>query len=98
MKNFNEWLAVKITSVVSTMYCAYFFAFLAILGFPYGASTLIPYIQWLSQTFIQLTMLSVIMVGQELLQKNHTKHHKDMEDVHRKLDKALKKKFYGLQD
>ncbi len=76
MKRFNEWLALKITSAVSTMYCAYLFAILAVFGFPYGALGLAPYVQWLSQTFIQLTMLSVIMVGQELLNKQQKEHHK----------------------
>lgn len=89
---FNNWLALKITKTVSTMYCAYFFAILAIIGFPYGSEAIKDYIQWLSQTFIQLTMLSIIMVGQELLTQHHKKHTKHLEDIHKKLDRLLKAK------
>lgn len=92
MKNFNEWLALKLTKLVSSMWCAYFFAVLAIIGFPYGSTNLHDYVSWLSQTFIQLVMLSVIMVGQELMTQHHDKHAKRTEDMHRKLDRLLKKK------
>jgi len=74
VRRVNEWLAVKITDLVGTMWCAYVFVALAIVGFPYGSSQLPDYVQWLSQTFIQLVMLSVIMVGQQLIadrQQNH---------------------------
>ena len=66
---FNKRLAILLTRSVGTMVCAYIFAVIAILGFP-----LLPFgplatqmVQWTSQTFIQLTMLSVIMVGQAVL-------------------------------
>ena len=36
---------------------------------PSGPADLLPLIEWLSQTFIQLVMLSVIMVGQNILAK-----------------------------
>ncbi len=81
MKRFNEWLAVKITEGVATMWAAYAFAVLAIFGFPYGASTVVPYVQWLSQTFIQLTMLSIIMVGQGIMTQHHKKH-STKQDLH----------------
>jgi hypothetical protein len=65
--NFNSWLAVKITSVVGTMWCAYAFALLALLSFPQaihaGTSALIA---WIAQTFLQLVLLSIIMVGQKV--------------------------------
>jgi len=52
------------------MWCAYAFAVLAILVLPQaiqgGTLTLV---QWVSQTFIQLVMLSVIMVGQNILSR-----------------------------
>lgn len=69
--SFNQQLAVALTRIVGTMACAYVFALLALFGFPALASVLNPqiatYVQWTSQTFIQLTMLSVIMVGQAIL-------------------------------
>ena len=65
--DFNNWLAVKITNVVGTMWCAYAFAILALISLPAaiqaGTSTLI---QWIAQTFLQLVLLSIIMVGQKV--------------------------------
>jgi hypothetical protein len=65
--NFNSWLAVKITSIVGTMWCAYAFAVLALISLPgaihSGTSALI---SWIAQTFLQLVLLSIIMVGQKV--------------------------------
>lgn len=64
----NDKLALILTKTVGTMWCAYFFAILALLVLPDALrSGLLTTIQWLSQTFIQLVMLSVIMVGQNIL-------------------------------
>ena len=64
---FNNWLAVKITNVVGTMWCAYAFTIIALISLPEaiqgGRSTLIP---WIAQTFLQLVLLSIIMVGQKV--------------------------------
>lgn len=61
----NTWLALKITNVVGTMWCAYAFAALALVSLPTaikdGTATLI---SWIAQTFLQLVLLSIIMVGQ----------------------------------
>lgn len=66
--SFNDKLAILLTKGVGTMVCAYIFAVLAIIGFPGLFNAQISqWIQWASQTFIQLTMLSVIMVGQAVL-------------------------------
>lgn len=65
---FNSKLALTLTTIVGTMWCAYFFAGLALLAMPEAVrGGMMPTIQWLSQTFIQLVMLSVIMVGQNIL-------------------------------
>lgn len=65
--NFNSWLAVKITNVVGTMWCAYVFAIIALISLPEaiksGTSALIA---WIAQTFLQLVLLSIIMVGQKV--------------------------------
>jgi hypothetical protein len=68
---FNGKIAVVVTTVVGTMWCAYAFAMLALIALPSatGSPLLLKLIQWLSQTFIQLVMLSVIMVGQNILSK-----------------------------
>lgn len=67
---FNEWLAVKITGIVGTMWCAYAFAGLALISLPAairgGTATLI---SWIAQTFLQLVLLSIIMVGQNIASK-----------------------------
>ena len=64
---FNNWLAVKITNLVGTMWCAYAFTLLALVSLPDaikgGRSTLIA---WIAQTFLQLVLLSIIMVGQKV--------------------------------
>jgi len=64
---FNAYLAVKITDGVGTMWCAYAFAALACMSLPAaingGIATLVP---WIAQTFIQLVLLSIIIVGQKV--------------------------------
>jgi hypothetical protein len=67
----NGRVALVLTSTVGTMWCAYAFAVLALLALPDAlrSGSLMPIVQWLSQTFIQLVMLSVIMVGQNILGK-----------------------------
>jgi hypothetical protein len=64
---FNQKLAIGLTKAVGTMICAYIFAVLAIIGYPGFHATATQWVQWISQTFIQLVMLSVIMVGQSIL-------------------------------
>lgn len=63
----NDRIAIVLTNGVASMWCAYAFVVLAILGFPGLHASPTQYVQWVSQTFIQLVMLSVIMVGQGLL-------------------------------
>jgi hypothetical protein len=65
---FNSWLAIKITGAVGTMWCAYAFALLALISLPNaikaGRAALI---SWIAQTFLQLVLLSIIIVGQNIL-------------------------------
>jgi hypothetical protein len=64
----NGRIALALTTAVGTMWCAYAFAILALLVLPDAlGGGLLPLVQWVSQTFIQLVMLSVIMVGQNIL-------------------------------
>jgi hypothetical protein len=63
---FNQRLAVKITNAVSTMWCAYIFAAIALISLPAAirsGETLV-IVAWVAQTFLQLVLLSIIMVGQ----------------------------------
>jgi hypothetical protein len=67
---FNGWLAVQITKVVGSMWCAYAFAGLALISLPDALHQgTVAVISWISQTFLQLVLLSVIMVGQQVLAK-----------------------------
>jgi hypothetical protein len=64
---FNAKFAVLITRLVGTMWCAYLFALIALVGLgpalkPGGEGI----IAWIAQTFLQLVLLSVIMVGQNV--------------------------------
>jgi hypothetical protein len=66
----NGRIGLALTTVVGTMWCAYAFACLALVALPSAAGGgVLALIQWLSQTFIQLVMLSVIMVGQNILSR-----------------------------
>src|ERR1035438_8815159 len=61
----NGKIAVVLTTVVGTMWCAYAFALLALIALPSALHAgPLAIVQWVSQTFIQLVLLSVIMVGQ----------------------------------
>ncbi len=66
---FNAWLAVKVTTGVGTMWCAYAFAALALVSLPSAITSHSPVVlvSWISQTFLQLVLLSVIIVGQNVL-------------------------------
>ena len=66
--SFNRKLAEKITSGVATMWCAYGFAALALISLPAALKTgdLIVIVAWVAQTFLQLVLLSIIMVGQNV--------------------------------
>jgi len=67
VEGFNAKFAVLVTRVVGTMWCAYAFTIIALLGLP---AALKPggegIIAWIAQTFLQLVLLSVIMVGQNV--------------------------------
>lgn len=68
MKRFNLWLAEKITSSVATMWCAYIFAAIALISLPKAIQSgdSIVIVSWIAQTFLQLVLLSIIMVGQKV--------------------------------
>lgn len=62
---FNSALAVVVTRGVGSMWCAYAFTALTLFGLPAAISQGVGgIVQWTAQTFLQLVLLSVIMVGQ----------------------------------
>ena len=85
---FNDWLAIRITKVVGTMWCAYAFAALALISLPAairgGTATLI---SWIAQTFLQLVLLSIIMVGQNIAAK---KSDRQLDQTYRDSEQLLK--------
>ncbi|MGH7746476.1 MAG: hypothetical protein ACREQ5_17205 [Candidatus Dormibacteria bacterium] len=65
----NAWLAVRITRIVGTMYCAYLFTVIALVALPsaiqQGSPTVL--VNWVSSNFLQLVLLPIIIVGQNVI-------------------------------
>ena len=105
-QRFNKKLAVFITKNVGTMTSAYCFMMLALLSVPavlagfhafkhtfptwITSASVIALIAWIAQTFLQLVLLPVIIVGQnvqaEAADARSTKTFEDVEIVVDKLD------------
>ncbi len=79
----NAKIAVFVTNIVGSMWCAYVFTLIALTSLPailvgtgwipkttfpswLITASLISIVAWIAQTFIQLVLLSVIMVGQNV--------------------------------
>ena len=64
----NGKIGLFITTIVGTMWAAYLFTILALVSFPSainsGDSIII--IAWIAQTFLQLVLLPIIIVGQNI--------------------------------
>ena len=65
--DFNRSVAERITGLVSTMWCAYIFAALALISLPAAmrSNDVLIKVDWVAQTFLQLVLISIIMVGQK---------------------------------
>ena len=64
---FNAKFALGCTLVVGSMWCAYAFGLLAVSGLPTALKPgNIGLLFWISSDFLQLTLLSVIIVGQNI--------------------------------
>jgi hypothetical protein len=61
----NRWLALKVTAWVGSMSCAYLFAVVALISLPAAirSGSVIVIVAWVAQTFLQLVLLSIILVG-----------------------------------
>jgi uncharacterized membrane protein len=87
MENFNKQFAIFITRIVGTMWCAYAFTLLALVSLPDaihgGTATLVT---WIAQTFLQLVLLSIIMVGQSVQsERSETRAEEDHRMIMREL-------------
>jgi len=67
VNRFNTKVALGVTRVVGSMWCAYAFALFDLISLPEairgGPATIV---SWVAQTFLQLVLLSIIMVGQNV--------------------------------
>jgi len=114
-QRFNKKAALKVTSYVGSMTCAYIFCVLALLSLPAVLSgfpafhdvfpnwaitpSLIALIAWIAQTFIQLVLLSVIMVGQDVQsQASDARAAKTFEDTEKILDSMDIRTEGGIKD
>ena len=69
---FNNSLAVLITRSVGTMWAAYVFAVIGLISLPQAVSAFMRGdnfvgVGWLSQSFLQLVLLPIIIVGQNVI-------------------------------
>jgi hypothetical protein len=65
---FNGKIGVFITTVVGTMWAAYAFTLIALVSFPAALQSgdKIIIVAWIAQTFLQLVLLPIIIVGQNV--------------------------------
>ncbi len=67
INRFNTRVALLVTKAVGSMWCAYAFALFDLISLPdairAGTAAIV---SWVAQTFLQLVLLSVIMVGQNV--------------------------------
>ena len=65
---FNAKVGLKITVIVGTMWCAYLFTIIALISAPtaFKSGNSLIIIAWIAQTFLQLVLLPIIIVGQNV--------------------------------
>ena len=88
MGRFNAAVAVRITKIVGTMYCAYVFTLIALVALPTaiqsGQATVL--VNWISSNFLQLVLLPIIIVGQNVISAAQDKRaeadHKTLTALH----------------
>jgi len=88
------------------MRCAYIFAVLALVALPQaldesfgqGMFSPLPLVTWLSQSFLQLVLLSIIMAGQELQSHKAQQRHDDLAEQHAKLHERISRLHLHLTE
>jgi hypothetical protein len=65
---FNERIGLAVTKRVGTMWAAYVFAALSLVSLPaaLASGNELVIVAWIAQTFLQLVLLPVIIVGQNI--------------------------------
>ena len=69
---FNNRLALVITRAVGSMWAAYLFVLIALVSFPQALNAFVrgdtlTGVTWLSQSFLQLVLLPILLVGQRVI-------------------------------
>ena len=92
ISRFNDKIAIGITNGVATMWCAYVFAAIAFTSLPsvLAEHSVQADVQWVAQTFLQLVLLSVIMVGQKVQSEKLDAHVASVQSLHAKHDRLHK--------
>ncbi|MGZ4295553.1 MAG: hypothetical protein ACXVE4_00540 [Solirubrobacteraceae bacterium] len=101
VEGFNAKLALVITRSVGTMACAYLFAAIALVSLPAALSSgqVIIIVAWIAQTFLQLVLLSIIMVGQTVQSAaSDARAAKEFADTETILDRLDVNTAGGLRD
>jgi len=64
----NAKVGLKITVIIGTMWAAYLFTLLALVSAPnaFRSGNTIIIVSWIAQTFLQLVLLPIIIVGQNV--------------------------------
>ncbi len=68
----NAWFATTITRAIGSMWAAYLFVLIALISLPQAFNALmngdtVTGVSWLSQSFLQLVLLPVVIVGQNVI-------------------------------
>jgi hypothetical protein len=86
---FNAHFGLLITLVVGTMWCAYLFTAIALISLPAAIRSHDPItiVAWIAQTFLQLVLLPIIIVGQNIQAKAADKR---AEDTYKDAEAVLK--------
>ena len=67
----NAKLGLKVTTIIGTMWAAYLFSVIALIGLPgvIQKGDIVTVVIWLSSSFLQLVLLPIIIVGQNIQAK-----------------------------
>jgi hypothetical protein len=101
VEGLNAKIALVITRTVGTMACAYVFAAIALISLPAAISSgqVIIIVAWIAQTFLQLVLLSIIMVGQSVQSAaSDARAVKEFEDTETILDRLDVHTEGGIRD
>jgi len=94
--NFLDTMGVKITSAVGTMWAAIAFSLLALVSLPAAVASgnTMVIVSWIAQTFLQLVLLPIIMVGQAVqgrrTEKRDNETHQAVMEAHKETQQILR--------